>query len=34
MADLQPGRRVEIKYADYQTKDAAHWIKVVVPANG
>lgn len=28
MSDLQPGRRVEIKYTDYQTKDTAHWIKV------
>jgi hypothetical protein len=34
MSDLQPGRRVEVKYVDYETKDAAHWIKVVVPGAG
>jgi hypothetical protein len=34
MADLAPGRRVEVKYTDYETKDTAHWIKVVVPAGG
>jgi hypothetical protein len=34
MSDLQPGRRVEVKYVDYETKDAAHWIKVVVPSAG
>lgn len=28
MSDLQPGRRCEIKYTDYQTKDTADWIKV------
>ncbi len=28
MSDLQPGRRVEVKYTDYQTKDTADWIKV------
>ena len=26
--DLQPGRTVEIKYVDYETKDASYWIKV------
>jgi hypothetical protein len=31
MEDLQPGRRVEIKYVDYETKDAAYWIKVEMP---
>ena len=34
MEDLEPGRRVEIKYVDVQTKDVAEWIKVVVPAGG
>jgi hypothetical protein len=29
MADLQPGRRVEVKYVDHETKDRADWIKVV-----
>ncbi len=33
MSDLQPGRRVEIKYTDYQTKDTADWIKVA-PGGG
>ncbi len=33
MSDLQPGRRCEIKYTDYQTKDTAAWIKVA-PGSG
>ena len=34
MADLQPGRRVEVKYADEETKETAAWIKVVVTESG
>ncbi len=34
MADLQPGRRVEVKYVDEETKDTAGWIKVVVRRTG
>lgn len=33
MADLQAGRRVEVKYVDAETRDTAEWIKIVVPAN-
>lgn len=33
MSDLQPGRRVEVKYTEYQRKDTAEWIKVV-PGSG
>ncbi len=33
MSDLQPGRRVEVKYTEYQTKDTADWIKVA-PGSG
>lgn len=32
MDDLEPGRRIELKYVDAQEKAAADWIKVVVPA--
>jgi hypothetical protein len=28
VADLQPGRNVEIKYVDYEAKENADWIKV------
>lgn len=31
MEDLEPGRRVELKYVDAETRDAAEWIKIVVP---
>ena len=31
MGDLQPGRRVEVKYVDYEKKEQAGWIKVVIP---
>ncbi len=34
MADLQPGRRVEVKYVDYKTPDTADWIKVVATGSG
>ncbi|MEE9294131.1 MAG: hypothetical protein V3W34_04080 [Phycisphaerae bacterium] len=34
MADLRVGRRVEIKYADYTTRESAEWIKVVVAGTG
>ena len=34
MADLRPGRRVEVKYADEDTKETAAWIKVVVTESG
>ncbi len=34
MSDLQPGRRVEVKYVDYETKDTAHWIKVAPGSGG
>ncbi len=34
MAELQPGRRVEVKYVDEETKDTADWIKVVVQRRG
>ena len=30
MADCQPGRRVEVNYVDYETKDQAEWIKVMI----
>ena len=30
MTDLQRGRRVEVNYVDYETKDEAEWIKVVI----
>lgn len=30
IADLRPGRTVEIKYEDYESKESADWIKVVV----
>lgn len=30
MSDLQVGRRCEVKYTDYEAKDEADWIKVVV----
>ncbi len=33
MSDLQPGRRVEVKYTEYQRKDTAAWIKVA-PGSG
>ncbi len=32
--DLQPGRTVEIKYVDYETKDEAYWVKVEVAGGG
>ena len=32
--DLQPGRRVEVRYVDDEAKGAADWIKVVVTAGG
>jgi hypothetical protein len=28
--DLQAGRRIEVKYVDYERKEVADWIKVVV----
>lgn len=28
--DLQPGRQIEVKYEDYERKEVADWIKVVV----
>jgi hypothetical protein len=28
MADLRPGRRVEVKFADERNRSAAEWIKV------
>ena len=31
MGDLQPGRRVEVNYVDYEKKERADWIKVVIP---
>ena len=31
MDDLEPGRRVEVKYVDVEEKATADWIKVVVP---
>jgi hypothetical protein len=31
LADCQMGRRVEVKYVDIERKEAADWIKVVVP---
>ena len=34
LADLQPGRRVEVKYSDEETKETAAWIKVVVTESG
>jgi hypothetical protein len=34
MTDLQPGQRVEVKYVDYETRDTADWVKVVVPGTG
>ncbi len=34
MADLRPGRKIEIKYRDYETREIADWIKVVVPDSG
>jgi hypothetical protein len=34
MADLRPGRKVEVRYVDVETKDTADWIKVVVPDGG
>lgn len=33
MTDLQPGRRVEVNYTDYEKKDQAEWIKVVISAS-
>jgi len=30
--DLQPGRRVEVKFEDDATKTAAEWIKVEAAA--
>lgn len=30
LADLQPGRRVEVKYLDLERRDAAEWVKVEV----
>ena len=27
--DLEPGRRIEMKYVNYEKKEAADWIKVV-----
>ncbi len=29
-ADLQPGRRVEVKYADPERRDVAEWVKVEI----
>ena len=34
MADLRPGRRVEVKYVDEETYETADWIKVVVTESG
>jgi hypothetical protein len=34
MSDLRAGRRVEVRYVNDTTKEAADWIKVVVPAGG
>ncbi len=31
MGDLEPGRRVEVNYVDYEKKEQADWIKVVIP---
>ena len=31
MGDLQPGRRVEVNYVNYEKKEQADWIKVVIP---
>jgi hypothetical protein len=33
-ADVQTGRRIEVKYEDYERKENAYWIKVAVPAGG
>ena len=33
-SDLTVGKRVEVKYEDYETKDSATWVKVVVSGNG
>ena len=30
MADCQRGRRVEVNYVDYETKDEAAWIKIEI----
>ncbi len=32
-ADIQVGRRVEVKYEDPERREKADWIKVAVPAN-
>jgi hypothetical protein len=29
-ADLQPGRRAEVKYADPERRDVAEWVKVEI----
>lgn len=29
-ADLQPGRRVEVKYADPERRDVAEWVKIEI----
>jgi hypothetical protein len=34
ITDLRPGRRIEVKYVEYETRDTADWIKVVVPGSG
>jgi hypothetical protein len=30
LADLAPGRRVEVKYQDPETREVAEWIKVAI----
>lgn len=30
MDDLRPGQRLEIKFVDYEKKEAADWIKIAV----
>ena len=34
IADLQAGRRAEVKFVDDRTRDTADWIKVAIPAGG
>ncbi len=33
-SDITVGRRVEMKYQDYESKENAAWVKVVVPGSG
>lgn len=30
LSDLQPGRRVEVKFVDRERRDAAEWVKVEI----